>query len=167
MKWTRSTIILIVIAVTLAGCATFRPKPISPEQRAAAFEARALDSSGLREFLRANLGHDVMPWPPKTWDFQKLTLAAFYYHPDLDVARAKWSVAKAGVITAGGRANPSIGFIPEYNVDAAHGISPWKLPFKFDIPVETAGKRGYRIDQAKYLSEAARLTRPRKEQFSG
>ena len=157
MKLTKSAFTLIVIAIVSGGCATFRAQPISPKQRAAAFEARTLDSSGLREFLRANLGHDVTPWPPKTWDFQKLTLAAFYYHPDLDVARAKWSVAKAGVITAGGGPNPSIGFIPDYNADAGRGVSPWKLPSTYDVPIETAGKRGYRIDQARQLSEAARL----------
>ncbi len=153
----RKTLLLIAIPVFFAGCATFQPKPISPTGTAAAFEARTLDSAGLRKFLTANLGHDVTSWPPKTWDFQMLTLAAFYYHPDLDVARAKWGVAESAVVTAGGRPNPSVGFTPEYNVDAAHGISPWKLPFTFDIPIETAGKRGYRIDQAKYLSEAARL----------
>ncbi len=157
MKWMRSTIILIVIAIALAGCATFRPKPISPEKQALAFEARTLDSAGLKKFLTANLGHDVAPWPPTSWDFQMLTLAAFYYHPDLDLARAKWGTAEAAVVTAGGRPNPTIGFVPEYNVDAARGISPWKLPFTFDISIETAGKRGYRIDQAKYLSEAALL----------
>jgi len=86
-----------------------------------------------------------------------LTLAAFYYQPDLDVARAKWEVAEAGVITAGGRPNPSVGFTPQYNVNAAGGISPWILNFSLDIPLETAGKRGYRIARAEHISEAARL----------
>ena len=86
-----------------------------------------------------------------------LTLAAFYYQPDLDVARAKWEVAEAGVITAGGRPNPSVGFTPQYNVNAAGGISPWILNFSLDIPLETAGKRGYRIARARPISEAARL----------
>ncbi len=86
-----------------------------------------------------------------------LTLAAFYYHPDLDVARAKWGLAKAGVITAGQRPNPDVGFTPEYNTSATRGISPWILTPTLDIPIETAGKRGYRIDQATHLSEAARV----------
>ena len=34
---------------------------------------------------------------------------------------------------------------------------PWILGLSFDIPVETAGKRGHRIAQARHLSEAARL----------
>jgi outer membrane protein, heavy metal efflux system len=147
----------IVIAVLLAGCATFRPKPISPDQQASAFEARKLDNAALKEFLTANLGHEITPWPPKSWDVRMLTLAAFYYNPDLDVARAQWGAAEAGVITAGGRPNPSAGLVPEFVSNAASGVSPWILGFTFDIPIETASKRGYRIAQAKHLSEAARV----------
>ena len=146
-----------VLTGFLAGCMTFQNRPTPPDQTAAVFEARTLNTTGLEEFLRANLGHELTRWPPKKWNFQMLTLAAFYYHPDLDVVRAKWGVAEAGVIAAGQRPNPSLGFAPEYNADAAGGVSPWKLPFTFDIPIETAGKRGYRIDQAKHLSEAARM----------
>jgi outer membrane protein, heavy metal efflux system len=157
MNVRKLTTVLIVITVALTGCATFQPKPISPDQTAKAFEARTLESADLKKFLWTNLHHETAPWPPKVWDFPMLTLVAFYYHPDLDVARAQWGVAKAGVITAGGRPNPTMGFIPQYDANAASGISPWTLSFSFDIPIETAGKRGYRVDQARHLSEAARL----------
>jgi cobalt-zinc-cadmium efflux system outer membrane protein len=157
MKLRKLAILWIVIVVSLAGCATFQPKPISPDQAATAFEARTLDSAGLKKFLEATLRHEIAPWPPKAWSFPMLTLVAFYYQPDLDVARARWDVAKAGIVAAGGRPNPSIGFTPQYDANAASGISPWTLGFSFDIPLETADKRGYRVDQAKHLSEAARL----------
>jgi len=157
MKLAKSAVTLIVIAHVLCGCATFWPKPLSPDQTATAFESRSLDSGELKQFLERNLAHEITSWPPKSWDFQMLTLAAFYYHPDLDVVRAKWGTAEAGVITAGQRPNPDIGFIPEYNSTTPGGISPWTLAPTLDIPIETAGKRGYRIDQARHLSEAARL----------
>jgi outer membrane protein TolC len=92
-----------------------------------------------------------------TWDFEKLTLAAFYYHPGLDVARAQWGVAKAAVTTAGGRPNPTVGVVPEYNFNASSGVSPWLPALSFDLPIETAGKRGHRIARAQQLSESARL----------
>jgi len=149
--------ILWVIAALMTGCASFQPKPISPAQTASSFEARTLDNAGLKAFLEENLHHEISPWPPKIWDFTMLSLASFYYHPDLDVARAKWGVAEAGVITAGAIPNPSAGLTPQYNADAASSVSPWTLGFTLDIPIETAGKRGYRISQAKCLSEAARL----------
>lgn len=150
-------ILICVLTLLITGCVSFHPKPLSPSETASAFEARTLDNPGLKAFLEANLHHELTPWPLKSWDFSMLTLAAFYYHPDLDVARAKWGVAEAVVITAGGRPNPGLGLSPQFNADAAAGISPWTLGFNLDIPIETAGKRGYRIAQVKHLSEAARL----------
>lgn len=152
-----SFFILIAMVMGTTGCAHFQSKPLSPSQTASAFEARRLDDPGLKEFLETNIHEGIAPWPPKSWDFTMLTLAAFYYHPDMDLARARWGTAEAGVITAGGRPNPNVGFTPQYNADAATGVSPWTLGFNLDIPIETAGKRGYRIAQAKHLSEAARL----------
>jgi cobalt-zinc-cadmium efflux system outer membrane protein len=153
----RKAYILGIFPILMAGCATFHPKPISPAQTALTFESRTLASDQLKEFLEKNLHREITPWPPKSWDFNLLALAAFYYHPDLDVARAKWGMAKAAVITAGAVPNPSVDFIPQYAINAASGVSPWILSLTFDIPIETAGKRGYRIAQAKYLSKAARL----------
>jgi outer membrane protein TolC len=157
MKPSKRTTVLMILTFGLAGCATFQPKPISPDQTATAFEARTLNSTALKKFLQLNLRNEIAPWPPKAWSFPMLTLVAFYYHSDLDLARAKWGAAEAGIITAGGRPNPSVGFVPEFNANAAHRVSPWIFTPTFDIPVETAGKRGYRIAEAEHLSEAARL----------
>jgi outer membrane protein TolC len=140
----------------LIGCATYKPKPLNPAQTASVFENRALTDASLKAFIEKNLGHPVTPWPPASWDFSLLSLAAFYYHPDLDVARAQWGVAKAGRITAGERPNPTLTPSPGYAVNSPPDISPWILGIALDIPIETAGKRGYRISQSKELSEAAR-----------
>jgi len=86
-----------------------------------------------------------------------LTLVALSYHPDLDVARAQWEMAKAEVITASQRPNPRLTFVPKFVSNAAGGASPWILDFPLEIPLETAGKRGYRIAQAQDRSEVARL----------
>ena len=93
----------------------------------------------------------------RSWDFETLTLAAFFYHPSLDVARAQWGVAQAGVTTAGGRPNPVLSVVPGLSANPADGVSPWFPSVSLDIPIETAGKRGYRIAQAQHLFEAARL----------
>jgi outer membrane protein TolC len=46
---------------------------------------------------------------------------------------------------------------PGYNFNAASGVSPWFPGLAFDFPVETAGKRGKRMQRATHLAEAARL----------
>jgi hypothetical protein len=146
----------LVLAV-MAGCTTFHPKPLSPSETASAFEARTLDSPDLKAFLEEHLHREISPWPPKSWDFMLLTLVALSYHPDLDVARAQWEIAKAEVTTASHRPNPRLTFVPKFVSNAASGASPWILDFPLDIPLETAGKRGYRIAQAQDRSAAARL----------
>jgi cobalt-zinc-cadmium efflux system outer membrane protein len=149
--------IVIFTCFLPAGCAVYHPKPLEPDQTLLQFESRRLDNPGLREFLRKNLAREITPWPPASWDLTMLVLAAFYYHPDLDVARAEWTVTKAGVIAAGGWPNPKLGTLFQYDVNPAAGVSPWTLGPNFDIPIETAGKRGYRITQARELSETARF----------
>lgn len=86
-----------------------------------------------------------------------LTLAAFYYSPDLDAARARWGTAKAGVVSAAQRPNPTLQ-LPFQHTTGSSGSSPWTYGLGLDIPVETAGKRGYRMARAQQLSDAARFS---------
>ncbi|GDY23592.1 cytochrome c [Verrucomicrobiota bacterium] len=140
--------------LALAGCARFHDRPLAAQQTATDFDTRTLADPGLKTFLETNLPAAIVTWPLTSWDFPRLALAAFYFHPDLDVARAKWGVTRSGQITAGERPNPTVSFAPGYNSTIG---PPWILGLSFDLPVETAGKRGHRIAQAGHLSEAARL----------
>ncbi len=145
----------LVLAGLLSGCAVFEPRPIEPAKVGEEFRGRTLSDPGLRAYLDSNL---PAGWrAPDGLDLTALTLVAFYYHPDLDVARARLGTAEAAVVTAGGRPNPRVAVAPEYNADALAGVTPWIVGFSVEIPVETAGKRGYRIARAERLSEAARL----------
>ncbi|MCU0786428.1 MAG: TolC family protein [Verrucomicrobia bacterium] len=141
-------------ALGLVGCVHFHDQPLSAEKASADFSARTLTDAGLKAYLEAN--RVTGEWPHTAWDFNMLTLAAFYYQPSLDVARAKWAVATAGKTTAGERPNPILSVSPAYNTTTTVP-SPWIVTPSLDIPIETAGKRGYRIAQAQQLSEVARL----------
>ncbi len=76
----------------------------------------------------------------RDWDLNLLTLAGFYFNPDLDVARANAAAADAAITTAATKPNPSVSFAPGYQ-------TPNSTQFitSFDFSIETAGKRGYRI----------------------
>ena len=139
------------ILTLAAGCATYQPRPISPEKTAANFDTRSLTDENLRAFLETN--HVAVPAPGGAWDLKQLTLAAFYYQPALAEARAQWAAVEASKITAGERPNPTVGFTPTYDSTAP---PPWILGLTWDIPIETAGKRGLRISQAEHLTEAAK-----------
>ena len=128
----------------------YQPAPLVASATASQFESRSLADAGLRSFVERNLRPPVSSWPPKTWDLQTLSLAALYFNPTLEVARARLARADAAVVTAGGRPNPTLGISP--------GIpSPYLFTLDFAVPIETAGKRGYRVQSARSLDQAARL----------
>jgi outer membrane protein TolC len=127
-----------------------------PDDAAAQLESRRLDDPGLEKFLEQNIGHDLQSWPQTNWDLPKLSLVAFYFHPSLEVARAQWLVAQAGLKTAGARPNPSVSVTPGYDSQIPGNYSPWLVPVSFDIPIETAGKRGKHIAEAEKAAESAR-----------
>lgn len=135
----------------LAGCAVqrYQPSPLVASTTASQLQSRSLADDGLRSFEEKNLDLPVSSWPPKTWNLQELSLAAMYFNPTLELARARVARADAAIVTAGARPNPTVGISP--------GIpSPYLLTLDFAIPIETAGKRGYRIQSARNLDQAAR-----------
>jgi len=139
-----------------SGCAPYKyhPAPVSPPTLASSLEARSLDDPGLQAWMSQAAGFEPSAWPVTTWDLNALTLAAYYFNPDMDVARANAAVADAAIETAAMKPNPSVGASGGYETLAE---SPYLLGFDFSLPIETAGKRGYRIAEATHLSEASRL----------
>src|ERR1051326_7123205 len=106
---------ILSLSLTFVGCARFHSQPLSASANANALESRSLTNTEIKLFLEKNLHRDLSNWPEVEWDFEMLTLAAFYYHPSLEVARAQWAVAKGGEVTAGQRPNPTLTVTPTYN----------------------------------------------------
>jgi outer membrane protein TolC len=100
--------------------------------------------------------HRRLDTSPQPWTLDRLTEAAARFQLDLQVARAHADTLHAAEQTAGEMPNPSVSFTPQVASNAGD-INPWTLGFTFDVPIETAGKREHRLEQAKMLTEAARL----------
>ncbi|HVN76808.1 MAG TPA: TolC family protein, partial [Thermoanaerobaculaceae bacterium] len=146
----------LALALTALGCVHYQPRPISPDESLAAFSARTLADPGLRAFLAANRAE--VPDASRPWGLATLTLAAFYFNPDLDVARAELAAARAGAVTAGARENPAVALSAGYDTTTPVSlVSPWVLGFNLDVPLTTAGKRAHRVAQARNLVEVARF----------
>lgn len=145
------------VVLALTGCASYSAKPIDPGAQQTALESRRLDAPDVRRFIERASGHEHAVWPPGIWDLNLLTLAAFYYHPDLDQAQARRLAAEAAIVTAGGRPNPSAGISVQRSENPPADASPWTNGLSLDVPIETAGKRDIRIEEARYRAEAARL----------
>jgi outer membrane protein, heavy metal efflux system len=144
--------LLLLMTMLSSGCTVRRYQAVSivPGESAARLEARNLADPGLRAYVEKNLGHSVTPWPPKTWELRTLSLAALYLHPAMEAAQARLAEAEAATVTAGARPNPTLSIAP--------GVpSPYLLNLDFAVPIETAGKRGHRIQSARSLDQAAQL----------
>ena len=107
----------------MAGCARFHSQPLSPAETAAGLENRSLGNPNLKAFWK-ELKRGMIPWPAATWDFEMVTLAAFYYHPEPGRRPRRTGQARAGIVTAGARPNPKVGFTPQYVFNPV-GLPAW------------------------------------------
>ena len=147
---------VLFFCLAVSGCASYHPRILMPLVTAASFETRSLDSPQLKTFL-THYHRPPKQWPKQHWGLSDLVLVALYESPELAVQRAQWQIARAQVITAGQRPNPRISLFSEHHSMGFNGFLPWTFGFSLDIPIETAGKRGDRIQQARDLASAARF----------
>lgn len=146
--WT--TITLCSLLATGCGYQQYQAHPLVAAHGHVSLRAHDTGDSGFLAYLHEE-GYDSRP---EQWGWQELMLCTLYFHPDLDIARAQLSRAIAAITTAEQRPNPSV------SIAAGRRNEP-EVPevysLRFNIPIETAGKRQARIDMASNLSESARL----------
>jgi len=166
----RSALASVCSLLLLASCATYEQSPLDPVLAGERFEHRRLDDPKLLAAL-AELDNrnpatsaaasqpDSQPQATTTvgpiWDVERLSRAALLYNHDLALAYAHLSTLTAGEITARESPNPTVAFSPSY-ATKAEGMNPWTIGWTFDIPIESANKRGIRMAHAAALSDAAR-----------
>jgi outer membrane protein TolC len=89
----------------------------------------------------------------KTWTVEGLTRQAVATSPEVATARAEYHAARAAIGTAGERPNPTVALSPQIVtpfkwIEGTYGVD-------FDWTVETAGKRGRRLEVAEEQARAA------------
>ena len=146
-----------IAAMVLSGCAGVEPEPLDPVKSEAEFRARSLEDAGLRRFIESNRPAAAEAVPSAAWGLEALTLVAFYYHADLDLARARLGQARAAGITAGMWPNPVAGIDLEKVTNPAAGVTPWIYGFNLSIPIDALWKRGFKVEEGEHLSRAAVL----------
>ena len=145
-----------LLVINLTACAEFQDQPLQATETGTSIEKRSLTNPQFKEFITRVLPQEIN-WPLPAWDLDKLSLAALYYHPDLALASALAETADAANITAAQRPNPTLNATPSYLTHLATAVAPWYAVSTLNIPIETAGKRGFRMEKALQLGAAARL----------
>lgn len=143
------TALAVSVTIILSDCVRFqdyRPEPISAPARAQALESRTLDDPRLQTFLTSVTGSTASTG--EQWGLGRLTLAAIYYHPDIELARSRFEMSSAAVITAAEIPNPTL--------SADLMPSPFSISPAIVFLIETFGRREYRTSQAQALVDAAR-----------
>ncbi len=144
------------LGAAAGACAQYEAQPLDPSTTEAAFQARTLSDPGLIRYARSILGEAAV-FPPREWNLLDLTLAAFFYHGDLAVARSQARTARARILSASARPNPDLGLDLEFGGNSPAGVSPWIGGFQLGIPIQTAGKRGLQTEVARHEARAAEL----------
>lgn len=142
-----------------SGCAmqSYDPRPLDAATSAQSFAARTTEAPELQRYMLTH-GHPESDWPVQRWGLTQLTLLAFYYHPDLKVARAEAVVAKAE--TAVAIQLPPLGVSPQvqhHSLQPADMTSPWSVGVGVEIPIVAPSRREAVRDRYRDLSDAASL----------
>jgi len=161
MSSKRALVSAALAMAVLSGCASYQPAPLSPADNVRALDSRNLADPRLRQFIAAAQDDGDKPAPHLRWRLATLTLAALYYHPDIQLARAKLLGAEAAVVTAGEPPNPVLNLTNIFGSAAVAGAipagaAPVTIGPIIDLILETAGKREARTERAEHLLAAAR-----------
>lgn len=142
-----------LIALALAACVSYEPKPLHPAKSAQHFAARRLDASTLRAAVQPLLRTaDALAWPP-VWDRGSLLAVALVQNPQLAVASSEVGAALAHEVSAGETPNPGLTLQSEYARDESH---PWLYGIGLDFLLRSPKRRHLDIDIAKLASANAR-----------
>ncbi|HKK16079.1 MAG TPA: TolC family protein [Gammaproteobacteria bacterium] len=150
--------VLLTCVFIAGGCTTYQYEalPLNVEQSTLDYNRRSLDDPSLHEFM-SEYGYPQRQWPLSSWDLQALTLAGYYFNPDLQVAIARHEKSLVNEEVTTLYPNPGIQIPLEHHSDTPDGISPWLIGIVFDLIFERSEKREARYDKARAESDITRI----------
>jgi len=143
-----------VLSLALAACVTV-PSTRSPDlhEQARALAVRRLDDTGLRA-AEARLA--LPSAANELWTPDRITVAAWYFDPQLAQARAEATRAAADAVLAAERANPTLELSPAKVFSGATASSPWTIGIAMLLPLLHPGEAVARRDVAIASTEMAK-----------
>ncbi len=143
----------LLLALALAGCAVYRPAPISPAAVAARRAETRLEAAAVQISL-ATLAPDAR-WDGSHWDRLALFAAMLNGNADIAAARAAIDTARAARRATGIAPGPTLTLTSEYAGKAPES-SPWLFGGVLDFPIDAGGRRASRLAAADLGVVAAR-----------
>lgn len=114
------------------------------------------NSPAFQQFLIAH-GYQSDLLPVQTWGLEDLTYCALFFHPSLDLAKAKTQAAKLSVTTTAESAIPTLNALSRRSNGRNEIIKPYALDFSVDMPFDLVKKGEIRVENAQHLFEITEL----------
>ena len=154
----KTVVLCVLLAALVTACAKekYQAKPINAQAISAKIYAKDPLSADFKAYL-IKQGYKVENIPFKSWGIDELTASALYHHSKLDVTKAQLALANAQLETASQKQNPTLGGSIARSNQANGDIRPWAYGLNVEIPIETAGKREIRIEEAQHLQAVASI----------
>ena len=154
----KTVVLCVLLAALVTACAKekYQAKPINAQAISAKIYAKDPLSADFKAYL-IKQGYKVEDIPFKSWGIDELTASALYHHSKLDVTKAQLALANAQLETASQKQNPTLGGSIARSNQANGDIRPWAYGLNVEIPIETAGKREIRIEEAQHLQAVASI----------
>ena len=158
VKLTKIVATCVIVSALFTACANqkYQAKPINPQQVTAKILAKDPLSADFKAYL-IKQGYAENSLPFASWGLQELTLSALYHHTKLDIAKAQLGLANAQLESAKQKQNPTLNGSLARSNQANGDIRPWAYGLNVEIPIETAGKRQIKLEEAQHLVEVARI----------
>lgn len=150
--------LLIFCLSCAAGCGLTRyePEPLDPAEVQSSIRNKSIHDPDFQSFIQAlSRGRDAAAGT--AWGLNRLTLAAIYYSPRMQVAYEEYNLRRQAVKTASQLVNPKLTVPLEHHSDTSGGRSPWTAGALIEFIYEFQGKREARIARARAQMEAARV----------
>ena len=151
-------VVATLVAATVAGCQSYRPRPLELDVYQQAWEGRDVADVTVTAFAEQLQAHDAVELerfdPSDGLSLAEAEVVALWFNPDLRVARQRAHVAEAGQREAGRWEDPKL------DVDILRVLEsvdePWILGGGLSLTVPLSGRLSVAREQAEARWDVAR-----------
>lgn len=147
---------LLLLTSLLSGCALqeYKARPLDSASFDREWRQRSLNDPKLLSVVAKSRGKPATD--VSGWGLFELTIAAFHFNPNLDLARTRWLAAEAARQGAAVLPVPGMSGKIEHH-SRASGVSAWTFGIGIEMPLAAGNRQIARVDYASAISESARL----------
>ncbi len=142
----------------MAACSfqQYQAKPIDAPANLVRLAEKDPNSLAFQQFLIKH-GYKADQLPVQAWGLEELIYCALFFHPNVDLAKAKSLAAESSLATTAESAIPTLNTNLARSNDPDPSKKPYALGLSVDLPIDIANKGDIRVENAQHLADIAKL----------